>query len=154
MQKHRKRLPSLSTISDENVQVMTQWIQECQSNHSSCYTLPDSWVPTRLLDVGLDDGLGHEIPRLIETASTRMDSRKFAALSHMWGDTTVSPPPRSIRSNYEAMKTGVALSTFPRNFVDAVCVCRSLRIRYIWIDSLCIIQDSPEDWTHESGVNA
>jgi hypothetical protein len=152
VQQHRRRLPSLSTLSDENVQVMTRWIQECQTNHRACYTLPDSWVPTRLLDVGSDDESGSEMPRLIETVSTLMDSRKFTALSHMWGDMTVSPPLRSFRSNYEAMKTGVAPSSLPRNFADAVSICRCLGIRYIWIDSLCIIQDSPEDWAHEAGL--
>jgi hypothetical protein len=51
------------------------------------------------------------MPRLVETANTLMDSRKFIALSHMWGDMTVSPPLRSIRSNYETMKNGVAPSS-------------------------------------------
>jgi hypothetical protein len=39
--------------------------------------------------------------------------------------------------------------SMPQNFQDAVFMTRALRSRYIWIDSLCIIQDSPEDWARE-----
>lgn len=35
---------------------------------------------------------------------------------------------------------------FPQSFQDAICICRALAIEYIWIDSICILQDSSEDW--------
>jgi len=34
--------------------------------------------------------------------------------------------------------------------MDAIQVTQTLGIDYIWIDSLCIIQDSPDDWFSES----
>ncbi|KAK1707356.1 heterokaryon incompatibility protein-domain-containing protein, partial [Colletotrichum lupini] len=37
-----------------------------------------------------------------------------------------------------------------KNFVDAIEVTRKLGIRYIWIDSICIIQDQKEDWNVEA----
>lgn len=37
----------------------------------------------------------------------------------------------------------------PQNFQDAVILTRALGLRYVWIDSLCIIQDSMEDWEYE-----
>ncbi|KAM5349700.1 hypothetical protein ACJ41O_006205 [Fusarium nematophilum] len=37
-----------------------------------------------------------------------------------------------------------------KNFQDAVVATRALGFRYLWIDSLCIIQDSKEDWDIES----
>lgn len=42
------------------------------------------------------------------------------------------------------------LATLPRTFKDAVIITRLLGFRYLWIDSLCILQDSPEDWDLES----
>ena len=37
-----------------------------------------------------------------------------------------------------------------KTFREAVLVTRQLGIRFIWIDSFCIVQDSPEDWARES----
>jgi hypothetical protein len=42
----------------------------------------------------------------------------------------------------------------PRTFQDAVLVTRRLGVKYLWIDSLCIIQDDVEDWQTESGKMA
>ena len=44
----------------------------------------------------------------------------------------------------------VPWSSLSMVFQDAVRVCRRLGIRYLWIDSLCIIQDSKDDWELES----
>jgi hypothetical protein len=44
----------------------------------------------------------------------------------------------------------IEFSELPKSFRDALIITRSLNIPYIWIDSLCIIQDSREDWESES----
>lgn len=44
----------------------------------------------------------------------------------------------------------IPYSCLPQTFRDAVAVTRRLGIPYLWIDSLCIIQDSPDDWAAES----
>ncbi|KAJ9137481.1 hypothetical protein NKR23_g9084 [Pleurostoma richardsiae] len=36
-------------------------------------------------------------------------------------------------------------------FRDAVTLTRQLGIRWLWIDSMCIVQDDSEDWQRESG---
>lgn len=43
-------------------------------------------------------------------------------------------------------KQKVSFNELPKTFQDAVTACKALGIDYIWIDSLCILQDSPEDW--------
>lgn len=48
--------------------------------------------------------------------------------------------------NLDDLKRGIPFSRLPRTFQDAIRICRALAISYIWIDSLCIIQDSKEDW--------
>jgi hypothetical protein len=40
---------------------------------------------------------------------------------------------------------GIAISSLPKTFQDAVLVANALSLRYLWIDSLCIIQDSEQD---------
>ncbi|KAJ4253945.1 hypothetical protein NW762_010344 [Fusarium torreyae] len=52
-------------------------------------------------------------------------------------------------SNLEAYTASLPID-LPKTFVDAIQVARALGIPYIWIDSLCIVQDSPEDWKHEA----
>lgn len=46
----------------------------------------------------------------------------------------------------------IPLRTLPRTFRDAIIVARSLGLHFLWVDSLCIIQDSAEDWQHESAM--
>jgi hypothetical protein len=101
-------------------------------------------VPTRLLYVG-----GSEDPRLVETAQEGV-REPYAALSHMWGDSSQLPPLRTILAKYEDMKTRISMWMLSQNFTDAVIVTRQLGLRYIWIDSLCIIQDSAADWQKEA----
>jgi hypothetical protein len=45
---------------------------------------------------------------------------------------------------------GIDFLTLPKTFQDAVIITRRLGLRYLWIDSLCIIQDSISDWEEES----
>lgn len=42
------------------------------------------------------------------------------------------------------------MDTLPQNFQDAIITVRTLGLRYLWIDALCIIQDSAQDWEHEA----
>ena len=114
-------------------------------------------MPSRLVDIGTDP-LNPE-PRLIETTTTTAaddgegnhpQSFRYCALSHMWGDPSVLPPLRTLQSNYDAFRARLRMQDLPQNFRDAVYVCGALGIRYVWIDSLCIVQDSPADWAREA----
>jgi len=42
------------------------------------------------------------------------------------------------------------IKALPKTFRDAVPVLQQLNVQYLWIDSLCIIQDSDEDWRTEA----
>jgi Heterokaryon incompatibility protein (HET) len=148
-EKARRTLPSLSTLSNKNTELVLKWISECKSRHHKCYLGGATWVPTRLLDVGPEDG--SKVPRLVETARENIQA-PYAALSHMWGDSSHIPPLRTLTSRYEAMKSGIQMWELSTNFADAVVVARKLGLRYIWIDSLCIIQDSLSDWNREAAT--
>ena len=50
------------------------------------------------------------------------------------------------------MERGIGFTQLPKTFQDAMIMTRYLGINYIWIDSLCIIQDSVEDWEKESAL--
>ncbi|RKK88459.1 hypothetical protein BFJ69_g314 [Fusarium oxysporum] len=55
-----------------------------------------------------------------------------------------------LNSNLEEFRRSAPISRLPKTFKEAITVARRLSIKYLWIDSLCIIQDSPEDWARES----
>ena len=52
------------------------------------------------------------------------------------------------------MEKDISYDSLPQTFRDSVYITRRLGFRYLWIDSLCIIQDSPADWNYESGQMA
>lgn len=46
----------------------------------------------------------------------------------------------------------ILLSSFPQTLRDAITITKSLGFRYLWIDALCILQDSKGDWEKEAAV--
>jgi hypothetical protein len=105
-----------------------------------------SWYPTRLVDVGTKgDTKG---PRLILTSQASMNG-PYITLSHCWGG--VSPLTLTTKT-LDQFVQGIDPALVPTTFSDAFKVTRALGIRYIWIDSLCIIQDSLKDWEYEAGT--
>ena len=68
-------------------------------------------------------------------------------LSHCWGTVEFLTLRESC---VESMKEGIVWWTLPKSFQDAATVTMWFEVKYLWIDSLCIIQDSYEDWVRES----
>lgn len=75
----------------------------------------------------------------------------YAALSYCWGGHL---PLRTTRLNVDKHRDAISWTALPRTFQDAISVTRKLSISYIWIDSLCIIQDDTEDWEQEAVLMA
>jgi hypothetical protein len=131
-----------SPVSDA-LAVLSDWLEECVSCHENCAgidtTKPE--LPTRVLDVCPVHATTDQI-RLIEPHGLRAD---YAALSHCWGPPTKLPL-RTTKTTLHPHLTGIQLSQLPKTFQDAVVIARSVNLKYLWIDSLCIIQDDFEDW--------
>ena len=53
-------------------------------------------------------------------------------------------------STLQDLKARIQYADLPRTYCNAISVCRALKVRYLWIDSLCIIQDSKDDWEREA----
>jgi len=111
-------------------------------------SLPSSFMPTRTINVGDAD----REPFLEVHTRTRdltiVDrSDDWATLSHRWGGSSpLTTTTHTLNEHYRA----IPLTSMPKTFRDAVIITRQLQIRRLWIDSLCIIQDSKEDWERES----
>jgi Heterokaryon incompatibility protein (HET) len=126
----------------------TRWIKQqllhCDKNHPDCKSDHEepSILPTRVLDLG-------ENPRdtSIHLHQTNNSFGVYATLSHCWG---LVQPLTTTQDTYPQRLEGIALTELPNTFRDAVLVTRKLGIRYLWIDSLCIIQGDKTDWEMES----
>jgi hypothetical protein len=121
-----------------------QWLADCLADHPRCKfkaTEVQCFQPFRLIDVGAQH---QESVRLVDTTSlpTPFDAG-YTTLSHKWGSHV---PIRLTKGTYDHLLKGIRIKDLPRTFRDAIELTRELRIRYIWIDSLCIFQDSVEDW--------
>ncbi|KAF4627580.1 hypothetical protein G7Y89_g10574 [Cudoniella acicularis] len=75
------------------------------------------------------------------------EHENYVTLSHCWGSLTILT---TKKNNLSLHKKSIELAALPKTFQDAIQVTRSLGIRYLWIDSLCIVQDDLEDWARES----
>lgn len=141
--------------SAEQFLLFREWIQLCDethehdghvASHATSGTLERiQGLPTRVVDVG-DDTNRHV--RLVK--SEDMMSPTYLALSHRWGDSPQLHLGRTLRNNHTLRYRSIDDSELPLNFKDAITVARGLGVRYIWIDSLCIIQDDDDDWNVES----
>ncbi|KAK4446953.1 heterokaryon incompatibility protein-domain-containing protein, partial [Podospora aff. communis PSN243] len=122
---------------------MLAWIRRCTTKHrDACGSVGlSAQLPTRVLDIG--DAQNNSI-KLIESSGT---TGRYLCLSHCWGD---HQPLRTLQSNYTSHLSNIPWSSIPSTFQDAITLTRKLGFSHLWIDSLCIIQDSPSDWAAES----
>jgi hypothetical protein len=72
--------------------------------------------------------------------------RAYTALSHCWGPATASHSAKTRKATESSHRLGMSMHDLPLTFRDAIIVTRALNVRYIWIDSLCIVQDDVLDW--------
>ena len=129
-----------------------KWIHECEHEHDVCSrrsaTGNVEWYPTRLLDLDAFPSNPKEI-KLVLSANTKI-SGSYMTLSHRWGLHSVFT---LTAENQDVLMHSVSVDLLPKTFVEAIEVTRKLGVRYLWIDSLCILQSgkpSKEDWEKES----
>ena len=135
-----------NTYSNATLKLAATWLNRCTVNHASCKSTRNNvrYHPARLLHLEFPEDA--PIIRLIETNDSMSDCA-YIALSHCWDGAI---PTVLNEGNLDVLKSGIGLEDLPRTFRDAVSVARFLGARYLWIDSLCIIQDSYLDWEREA----
>lgn len=140
---NRKKLDD-NTFSRTTAKIAKQWIDSCISWHAHSKLPPILKPhPTRLIEVGTVDA---PVLKLCETEAFP-EKVKYSILSHRWIEGKIH---RLLQNNVEAYRSAIPPELLSNNFTDAIAVTRMLDVRYIWIDSLCIIQDSKTDWAAEA----
>jgi hypothetical protein len=129
------------TGSDKSLELADTWLRNCLIYHGVCNTNQDKFFrPSRLLY------LANQSVR-IHTVVEMPNKLHYLTLSHCWGKHQLV---RLLESNLASFCQNVPYELLPPTFRDAIRLTRRLGFVYIWIDSLCIIQDSAEDWNHEA----
>ncbi|KAI6438718.1 hypothetical protein MCOR22_008587 [Pyricularia oryzae] len=135
------------TELDQGSPLAFEWarnkLDECVLSHSRCNNPSPKppVLPTRVIDVGDDT----TAPRLVAGRPAR---GRWIALTHCWGGKIDNV---TLTTNLEAKQRAMPLDELPPNFRDAILITRGLGVRYLWIDALCIIQDSNKvDWPEEA----
>lgn len=120
--------------------VAKYWLEDCQQHHQQCRA-NDPKLPRRILDVS-------------RTNVFLVEDVKFAAytaLSYKIGGTTLFT---TTAATLKDRKAGFLIEQLPKTVRDAIWWTRTLGLSYIWIDSLCILQDSLTDWEVELSTMA
>ena len=120
------------------------WIEECSHIHDACrqYGTTNRTLPTRLVDIqpkGIDDS----IVRIVDSDSIVQGPQaiEYAALSYVWDKTNAM----LTTDQLESAQSDLQRQVLPRPLNSGIQAAKNLGYRYIWIDSLCILQDSEDD---------
>src|ERR1700733_7877539 len=140
-------------VRPSTVKRVLDWSRECTSGHGECIawnkllenTNDSIALPTRLLEVA-GGPEGQTLLRLCEGRNLQPYTR-YVTLSHCWGKEAMIS---LLGSNIDQFTISIPLSSLSRTFREAIEFTQKLGIGYLWIDALCIIQDSQEDWSHEA----
>jgi Heterokaryon incompatibility protein (HET) len=128
--------------SERCMRFMKECVRQCCAEHEACTAEAAGFVPTRLICLGQSN----EDLRICESIPTN-EGITWAALSHCWGG---SQPYKLQRATLPMLKQHINSSDLPATFCNAIEVTRELGLHYLWIDSLCIVQDDKTDWQIEA----
>ncbi|KAI0845542.1 heterokaryon incompatibility protein-domain-containing protein [Daldinia vernicosa] len=149
--------PPHSTDNETAWKLCDSWIENCINHHGRCNSFrPYPWYPTRLLYIGhlpngyLTDEDLSSLNIQLHLTQDKPPKGGYMTLSHCWGIIAFEMLKLTSETYEDRLKNGFLYRELPKTFRDAVRLSRFLHNDYLWIDSLCIIQGSEDDWIHES----
>ncbi|KAK3386460.1 heterokaryon incompatibility protein-domain-containing protein [Podospora didyma] len=137
-EKNNPPAPAQKKLSkDEMTALIDQsksWNQACGKNHSRCNGRQTPFMPVRLIKV--DD------PARLHIAENVTEAAPYVALSYVWG---FAQSHVLTTTTLTAKTAGIDQTQLPQTIRDAIDVTRRLGFCHLWVDSLCILQDSDTD---------
>ncbi|KAF2793600.1 HET-domain-containing protein [Melanomma pulvis-pyrius CBS 109.77] len=112
-------------------------MEKCSTNHDSCRIRTPSELPTRLVELS---PFGE--PQTARLRHSQRETAIYCALSYCWCG---SQPFATSIERYGSYLQCIPSSDTPKTYRDAFQVARCMAMRYIWIDSLYILQDDHDD---------
>ena len=148
-----ERTTAVSNCSNRTILQITHWLGQCIDSHTQCFDVQTFAatrvvLPKRLLDLRFVAQKG--LVRLVISQSLPQDA-VYATLSHCWGGQCEKTLTVDSLKDFEE---GLLLSSLPKTFQDAIIVTAKLSVSYLWIDALCIVQDSVDslEWRQEASI--
>jgi hypothetical protein len=139
---------SVNTPKDEVIRLARTKIDECRLAHGECAaSLDQAFMPKRVLDLY---GLSRGEERICLIVSPLGFRERYATLSYCWGSGPNLQLTTLCLRDYT--DEGIPISQLPGTIRDACELCLGIGIRYLWVCSLCIVQDSEHDWIEQSSV--
>ena len=130
----------------ESFQFFEDKLYECRTTHKACNQGLRS-LPRRLLDIGYGD---EGSIKLVDSKELLRNHPVYVAVSHRWTDDP-DDMLRTLIRNFKDHLQLINVDRCPRVLQDAIRVARALGVQYLWMDTLCLIQDDPEDKGQELG---
>lgn len=128
-------------LDDKSGLALRKLLQDCELQHSRCQPSGSRPLPTRLLRLAKN---GQSVQLHLSLPG---QGGRYAALSYCWGGPQAN---RLLRSNLQSLCVNpIDCIRLPNTLQDAIAVCRSLHLKYLWVDALCIIQDDEADKARE-----
>lgn len=125
----------------QSFEFVRKCLRNCIEAHEECRRSYSDFHPKRLLDVGSEKFSS------LKLIDDQFLAAPYLALSHCWGD---HQPLTTTSQTLEQGKYSIEWSSLPPVFRDAITVTRELGVQYLWIDCLCILQDSVRDWEEQA----
>ncbi|KAI2631524.1 heterokaryon incompatibility protein-domain-containing protein [Hypomontagnella submonticulosa] len=137
---------SWSVSTADKPELWRHWLRTCLESHKKCQdaALRPAFIPKRLIEISSDNSCFKW--RLIYPTS---DTVQYLTLSHCWGS---SEHRKLTKETHSAFLEFSGDSELPKTYRDAFRITASLDFKFIWIDSLCIIQDDTGDWEEQSSL--
>ncbi|KAF5531712.1 het domain-containing protein [Fusarium mexicanum] len=137
------------TSSDAAYEWFRNQLDHCFQNHRLCKESNVAKLPPRVLDLG-PSGTA-ELDNDIKLVSSLGQQDRYVCLSYCWGGTIDI---RLLRNRYKRYLRRIPWDILPQGYRDAIQLTRKLGVRYVWIDSLCIVQDNEDDWRQQASLMA
>lgn len=144
----------MAESTDSSLGRLDKWIKECNANHPRCQRArdlrlaEDRFIPTRLIELTGSDPESGRL-RLVETKdwTDQATLRPYLTLSHCWGELKMFC---TYPSNEKRYLAAIDMNELPKTFRHVMRLAWRLRISYVWIDSICVIQGEKGDFESEA----
>ncbi|KAF5532925.1 tol [Fusarium mexicanum] len=134
--------PSASPYDSGFIRLAKNWLDSCCQTHVKCRKSGPDYKPTRLIEI-----IDELRVRLIFPKNLSFGPIDYIAFSHCWGKVEAI---KLLKENVDRFRLGISIHDLPNTYQEAIQLSLRMGFRYIWIDSLCIIQDSSLDWMQEA----
>ncbi|KAH7020828.1 heterokaryon incompatibility protein-domain-containing protein [Microdochium trichocladiopsis] len=127
---------------------MDGWMNNCLTEHELCRRREASstFRPNRLLQLSPSGTF-----RLVSGGECPAAS-KYAALSYCWGKQPAESLLMLTRTTAQYLQQENRVESLPKTFREAIEIVQRYQVDYLWVDRLCIYQDSVDDWQREAAT--